>query len=153
MKEDILNKLENIKEIKIENTNKDCLLKIIQLYDHVKKKKITQEIVEEIKNKDIKDEDLFFIEVRLNAIIEESIKKNYNDKITNETMTLYKYNDKNVIYIKKKDKIQKILDIVIKLEYKFLHLYKKDRLVKKKELNKLEMSDLQDIDKIINSTL
>jgi len=96
---------------------------------------------------------LFFIEIRLNAIIEESIKKNYNDKITNETMTLYKYNDKNVIYIKKKDKIQKILDIVIKLEYKFLHLYKKDRLVKKKELNKLEMSDLQDIDKIINSTL
>jgi len=39
LKEDVLNKLENIKEIKIENTNKDCLLKIIQLYDHVKKKK------------------------------------------------------------------------------------------------------------------
>lgn len=153
MKEDILNKLENIKEIKIESKNKECLLKIIQLHDYVKEKKIIEEIIKEIKNKKTNEEDLYFIEIRLNSIIEESIKKNYNEKISNDIITLYKYDDKNIIYIKKKDKIQKILDSIYKLEYKFLHLYIKNKWVKKKELNKIEISDLENIDKIINSTL
>jgi hypothetical protein len=39
LKEDILNKLENIKEVKMENKNKEYLLKIIQLHDYIKKKK------------------------------------------------------------------------------------------------------------------
>lgn len=153
MKEDILNKLENIKEIKIENKNREYLLKLIQLYDYVKEKKIIEEIIKEIKNKKINDEDLFFIEIRVNSIIEENKKKNYSEKISNETITLYRYENKNIIYIKKKDKIQEVFSSIIKLEYKFLHLYKKDQLMKKKELSKLKISDLEDIDKIVNSTL
>ena len=153
MKEDILNKLKNIKEIKMENKNKEYLLKIIQLHDYIKGENLIKEIIKEIEHKKINEEDLFFIDIRVDSIIEENKKKNYNEKISNETITLYKYENKNVMYIKKKDKIQKILDAVIKLEYKFLHLYKKNEWIKKKELNKIELSDLQDIDKVINSTL
>ena len=153
MKEDILNKLENIKEVKMENKNKEYLLKIIQLHDYIKKKKIIEEIIKEIENKKINEEDLFFIDIRINSILEEDKKKNYNEKISNETLTLYKYEDKNIIYIKKKDKIQKILDSIVKLEYKFLHLYKENEWIKKKELSKIKLSDLENIDKVVNSTL
>lgn len=91
----------------MENKNKEYLLKIIQLHDYIKGENLIKEIIKEIEHKKINEEDLFFIDIRVDSIIEENKKKNYNEKISNETITLYKYENKNVMYIKKKIKSRK----------------------------------------------
>ena len=153
MIDELFKKLEELKKTKLNSKNKEYLLKLLQLYEHIKEKKIIDEIIDEMKKMEISSEELFFIEIRINSILEESKKKEYKEKIDNNLMVIYKYSDKTILYIKDENKIDEIMTFISKLEYKFIHLYKNNQWIKKKEINKIEIQDLKDINKIVNSRL
>lgn len=130
-KESIDSKIDKIKKIRINSINKECLIKIINIWEYITENDIIKNIENSIK-KEMNDYKLSIIEIRLDSILEEIKKKNYIEKTENKYYTSYIYDLNETLYIKEFDD-----DIIFKkienMKYEDVKLYSDNILIKKKK--------------------
>lgn len=147
-KETIEFKIDKIKKIKINSINKECLIKIINVWEYISENDILKNIENSVK-KEINDYKLSIIEIRLDSILEEIKKKNYIEKTENKYYTSYIYDQNETLYIKELDN-----DIILKkienMKYEEVKLYNDNILIKKKKKKSISIKDLEKINKIVN---
>ena len=143
--------LKEINKKKIINLKKESLIKLISLYEFVKKKSIIDEIIE---GKEYINEstEKTILNIRLMSL-ENSLKESYFKKNEKENFVIYYYKNEIVIYFKKETNKEELKNIIeennIKKNDKLVIIRKGENKKIKMKSDKLEENIVNNIEKII----
>ena len=143
--------LKEINKKKIINLKKESLIKLLSLYEFVKKKSIIDEIIEE-KEYINESTEKAILNIRLMSL-ENSLKESYFKKNEKENFVIYYYKNEIVIYFKKETNKEELKNIIeendIKKNDKLVIIRKGENKKIKMKSDKLEENIINNIEKII----